>query len=153
MKRLTLTIVIPLTIISFSAITKWWYALPTDAPDTMFTGFPLAFVCEGWHTSLSLQVFMTEFLMDLLIYFLFWFVLFFCIDRFAIRIKTHKIVTDCLWIFAGLFAAFWILVAINKDNLFYAKRPFEMKVMETGYKFFWQNIERPDYHRWHPKSE
>src|SRR5688572_13924975 len=129
MKRLTLKIVIPLTIISFSTITKWWYALPIDAPDTMFTGFPLPFACEGWHASLSLQIFMAEFLIDLLTYFLFWFVLFFCIDRFAIKIKTHKIVATCLWVFAGLFAAFWILAASNKDNLFYAKRPFEMKVM------------------------
>jgi len=147
MKRLTLTIVIPLTIISFSAITKWWYALPTDAPDTMFTGFPLAFVCEGWHTSLSLQVFMTEFLMDLLIYFLFWFVLFFCIDRFLTKIKTNKIVTTSLWTFAGLIVVFWTLTASNKDNLFYIKRPFEMKVIKTGYKLVWQDIERPDYYK------
>src|SRR6476620_9243134 len=143
MKSLIFKLVIPLTVISFATFTKWWYALPVDAPDTMFTGFPFPFVCKGWHTSLSLQVFVTEFVADLLTYFLFWFVLMFCIDRFITKLKTHKVVTVSLWFLSGLIIAFSILLAANKDNLFYIKRPFGMKVMETGYQFGWQHKQRP----------
>jgi hypothetical protein len=81
--------VLPLTVISFGTITKWWYALPVDAPDTMFTGFPFAYACPGWHTSMSLQIFVTEFIIDFLTYFLLWFVLIFCIDHFVTKVKTY----------------------------------------------------------------
>jgi len=47
---------------------------------------------------MSLQIFVIEFFADLLIYFLGWFILLLSVDSFAIKIKTHKIVTICLWI-------------------------------------------------------
>ena len=153
MKHLTFKLVIPLTIISFASFTKWWYALPADAPDTIFTGFPFPFVCQGWHTSMSLQIFLIEFFADLLIYFLGWFILLLCVDRFAIKIKTHKIVTICLWILSVLFIAFSAIAVSNKDNLFYIKRPFDMEVKETGYKFVWQDVERPDFYKFQPKNK
>jgi hypothetical protein len=28
-----------------------------------------------------------------------------------------------------------------------------MEIMETGYKFYWQQTERPDYYKYHPKEE
>lgn len=145
MKSLTYKLVIPLTVVSFATFTKWWYAQPVDAPDTMFVGFPFAYSCPGWHTSLSLQIFVTEFMVDLLIYFLFWFVLLFCIDSFLIKIKTYKWLTIGLWTVSGLIIAFGTLLVTNKDNLFYIKRPFEMQVLKTGYEFIWQQTNRPDY--------
>src|SRR5678815_3945633 len=105
MKSLTLKIVVPLTIISFATFTKWWYTLPVDAPDTMFTGFPFPFVCDGWHTSLSLQIFVTEFIADLLTYFLFWFIVIFSVNRFVIKFKIHKAITIGLWTLSGLIIA------------------------------------------------
>ena len=153
MKSLTFKIVIPLTVISFATFTKWWYALPADAPDTMFSGFPLPFVCNGWHTSLSLQIFMTELIVDLLTYFLFWFILIFVLNRFLIKIKTYKLVTTCLWTLSGLIMAFALFLSVNKDNLFNVKRPFNIEVMETGYQFGWQHIERPDYNKVHPETK
>ncbi|MBP0613959.1 hypothetical protein J8J42_13040 [Chryseobacterium sp. cx-311] len=152
MKQLTLKLVIPLTVISFATFTKWWYVLPVDAPDTMFSGFPLPFVCEGWHTSLSLQIFVTEFTIDLLTYFLFWLALVFCIDRFLTKIIPHKILTITLWTLTGLVIIGSGLIASNPDNIFYVKRPFDMETMETGYKFIWQYTERPDYYKYHPED-
>ncbi len=67
-------ILIPVTIISFAVFTKWWFTVPVDAPDTMYWGFPFAFVGEGWHTSMSLQIFVMELIADLIFYFLFWYV-------------------------------------------------------------------------------
>lgn len=152
MKSLTLKIVIPLTIISFATLTKWWYTLPVDAPDTMFTGFPFPFVCNGWHTSLSLQIFVTEFLADLLTYFLFWFIVIFTINRFVVKFKNYKAITIGLWTLSGLIIAFATLLASNKDNLFFVKRPFKMEVMETGFKFGWQHVERPNFYKYHPEA-
>jgi hypothetical protein len=153
MKSLIFRIILPLTVISFATFTKWWYALPVDAPDTMFTGFPFPFVGNGWHTSLSMQIFVIEFLVDLFTYFLFWLTLIFCINRFVIKLTTFRIVTIGLWAFSGLIIAFVTFLAINKDNLFYIKRPFSMEVIETGFQFGWQHIQRPDYYEYHPKAK
>jgi len=152
MKSLTFKIIIPLTIISFATLTKWWYALPVDSPDTMFTGFPFPFVCEGWHTSMSLQIFVTEFIADLLTYFLSWFILAFYINRFVVKLKIYKAVTIVLWTLSGLIIAFATLLAANKNNLFYIKRPFKMEIMETGMQFGWQHIERPEFYKYHPEA-
>jgi hypothetical protein len=142
----------PLTIISFGTLTKWWYVLPVDAPDTMFTGFPFPFVCDGWHTSLSLQIFVTEFFADLLTYFLFWFIVIFSINRFVVMFKIHKTIGIVLWTLSGLVIAFATFLASNNDNLFYIKRPFKMDVMETGFQFGWQHVERPDFYKYHPEA-
>jgi hypothetical protein len=152
MKELTFKLVAPLTVISFATFTKWWYALPVDAPDTMFKGFPFAFSCQGWHTSMSLQIFVIELLIDILIYFSFWFIIVYCIDKYLKTILPNRILTICLWAISGLFIVFGTLIISNKDNLFYAKRPFEIKVLETGYEFIWQNTERPDYYKYFPKA-
>lgn len=153
MKSLTFKIVIPLTILSFATLTKWWYALPVDAPDTIFTGFPFAFVCNGWHTSLSLQIFILEFLVDLLIYFLFWFILIFCLNRFVAKLHVYRAITIGLWTLSGLVIAFATLLAANKDNLFYVKRPFNMKVIETGFQYGWQHKQRLDYSEFQPATK
>ena len=153
MKTLVFRIVFPLTIISFATITKWWYTLPVDAPDTMFTGFPFPFACEGWHTSMSLQIFVIEFVADLLTYFLFWFIIIFCINRFVAKLKTYKAVIIGLWSLSGLIIAFATILAVNNENLFYIKRTFEINVMETGLQFGWQHVERPDFYKYHPQAK
>lgn len=146
MKRVTLKLILPLTVISFAAITKWWYALPVDAPDTLYSGFPFPFVGDGWHTSLSLQIFLMEFIVDFLVYFLFWFVAAYCFNKFLTRIKIKKFLTISLWTISGLIICGTGLIASNPDNLFYLKRPYSIEIMETGYKFLWQ-IPRPA--SWH----
>ena len=135
MKQLIFKIVIPLTIISFAIFTQWRYASVVDAPDTMFYGFPLPFTCLGWHTSLSLQIFIIEFVIDLLTYFLFWFIVIFCINRFLCKIRTHKIITISLWILCTLAIINGMIFCGN--NIYYIKRPFDIEIIKTGYKFFW----------------
>ena len=127
--------------------------LPVDAPDTLFAGFPFPFVCDGWHTSMSLQIFVTEFFADLLTYFLFWFLVIFCINRFWRKINTNKIVTIVLWTLTGLVISAATLITSNPNNLFYVKRPFDIAILETGYKFGWQQTQRPDYNKYHPKDQ
>jgi hypothetical protein len=152
MKQLIWKLVLPLNIISFGIFTKWWYALPVDAPDTMFRGFPLAYSCPGWHTSMSLQIFLSELIFDLLIYFLFWLVVVFCADRFLIKIRTFRWVTNTLWSVTGIFMAIGVLFATYVEIVFYVRRPFDMEIMETGYEFIWQDTKRPDYYQYHPEE-
>jgi hypothetical protein len=79
--------------------------------------------------------------------------LIFCIDRFLTKINTNKIVTIVLWTLTGLVVSGATLIASNSDNLFYANRPFDIQIMETGYKFVWQQTERPDYYKYHPEDK
>lgn len=153
MKNLTFKLVIPLTIISFLIFTKWWYALPTDAPDTIFYGFPFIYTCQGWHTSMSLQVFILEFLADFTVYFLFWIIFIFLIHKFLIKLKPNKFLTIFLWIICGFIIVFESLILTNKDNVFEIKRPFEIKVFETGYKFIWKREKRPNYYKYFPEEK
>lgn len=89
MRDVSWRLVLPLTLISFVLWTKWWmvYTLPVDGPDIIMVGFPLTYAGDGWHTSMSLQIFFLEFSFDLLVYFLFWFAVIWVIDRFVVRIR------------------------------------------------------------------
>lgn len=138
MKQLTFKLILPLSVILFATLTKWWYALPVDAPGTFLTGFPFPFVCNGWHTSMSLQIFVTEFFVDFFTYFLIWFLILFCIHRFWRNINPTKWVTIALWVIAGPIIIGASFNAANPDNLVYLKRPFDMEVKKTGYTFVWE---------------
>lgn len=146
MKQLTWKLVLPLTIISFTIFTKWWHAEIDDYREVL-KGFPLPFVCPGWHTSMSLQIFVTELIVDILVYFLFWF---FIVMTAAKTIKSFcvpKPMTIILLATSGLFTIALILLAINPDNIYTTTRPFDIKIMETGYRFMGQEETRPDYHK------
>lgn len=149
MKELTLKLILPLTVISFATITKWWYAIPVDAPDTLYIGFPFPFVGEGWHTSMSLQVFILELCADFIIYFLFWFLVIFCINNYVTKINTNKIVTIGHWAISGFIIIGASYIVSFPENIFHFKRPYELEIMETGYKFVWQHTEKPDYYNYH----
>jgi len=141
MNQLTWRLVLPLTVISFATFTKWWYVLPVDAPDTMMAGFPLPFVSDGWHTSMSLQIFLAEFIIDFLIYFLFWFLLIFFIDHYLARVKIHRLLTWTLWTLSTLIFTIAILIASMPDQIIRVKRDWDMQVIETGYKLIWKHQE------------
>jgi hypothetical protein len=138
MKQLVWRLVIPLTVISFAIFTKWWYTLPVDAPDTVFYGFPFAYTCNGWHTSMSIQVFILEMVADLLIYFIAWFVLIFMINRYIKTITLPRIITGFLLFVTVIITAHYMKIAVSKDNIFYVRRNFEMEIIKTGYKFIWE---------------
>jgi len=141
MKQLIFKIVIPLTVISFALFTQWRCAAVVDAPDTMFWGFPLPYTCPGLHTSLSYQIFVIEFIIDLLTYFLFWFTVVFCFNRFVHEIKIHKTVTKSLWILSILLFIYssWIFFVFIDNHIFYIKRPFDIETIKTSFQFIWQN--------------
>jgi hypothetical protein len=155
MKKLIWTLILPLTVISFTVVTKWWYVLPVDAPDSMMIGFPFPYVCDGWHTSMSLQIFFLELLIDLLIYFCFWFIIVFCVDKFIVKIKLYKVVSILLLTIGGLFTFCLTYIACMPDNLFYVKRNFDIDILATGHKFMWDGNPRPEnfnFEEYHKKK-
>ena len=147
MKQLTWKLVLPLTIISFTIFTKWWHVQADDYQEIL-RGFPLPFVCPGWHTSLSLQIFVLELVIDIFAYFVFWSSMAFIVTKTAKSFRMHKAVTITLLTTAGLCTIALILLAINSDNIYTATRPFDIEVKETGYRFIWQDQTRPDYQKY-----
>lgn len=143
MKRLVLSLIIPLTIISLFVFTKWWYVLPVDAPDTMMMGFPLPYISDGWHTSMSLQIFIAEFFIDLIIHFSLWFLIIFFIHQYIVRINIPKFLAIALWIITTVTLSLAIFIAAMPDQIIKFKRDWDMQVIDTGYKFIWQQQKRP----------
>ncbi|HLO53624.1 MAG TPA: hypothetical protein VK169_05010 [Saprospiraceae bacterium] len=152
MRHLIISLIVPLTIISFWSIGKWWYALPEDAPDTIYTGFPLIYSGPGWHTSFSYQIFITELIIDLLFYFAFWFLIVFLIKRFKQEFKVTKIITFGLWVATFVLAINQTFLLIVSDNVYHLKRPYPIQVLETGIEFGWKIPQRPDYDKYFPKD-
>lgn len=152
MKRslLILQLTLPLTIITFATFTKWWYVLPIDAPDTMMMGFPLAFAAEGWHTSMSLQIFVLELLADFLVYFLVCYLLVFLAGRYLANLVMSRLLNRLLWICAAILLALAIVVVSLSDPVIKASRDWDMKVMTSGYKPTWKHQERPEYAKYAP---
>jgi hypothetical protein len=138
MKRLLFSVVLPLSIISFALITKWWYALPTDAPGTIYYGFPFPFVANGWHTSMSLQIFLAEMVLDFLLYFFIWLILVYCIHNYLLEIEPSKIRTIVFWSLATIIIVAIAFIASSPDHLIYLRRPDAMEIKESGLKFLWQ---------------
>ena len=145
MKKLIFKLVLPLTLISVGLFTKWWYVSPDNAPDIILWGFPLPFAGDGFQTSMSLQIFVMELIIDLLVFFCFWFLVVFSINRFIIKIRVKKIITILVLSLAGFFLTNAIFDAWWPDNMIKIKRDWNMETMETGYKFIWQKQPRPDY--------
>ena len=147
MLKLAFRCTLPLTVLAFGVFTKWWYALPVDAPDSLLVGFPWPYVCEGWHTSMSLQLFLMEGTADFLVYFLTISLLISIFERLGITFHRNRSTTIILWSTAGLLITYAIILVSISNTIHYVKRPFDMKVLETGYRFIWQQTERPDYNK------
>lgn len=137
MKQLTWKLVLPLTIISFGTVTKWWDVKVDDYSETMI-GFPFPFVCVGWHTSLSLQIFVLEFIADVFVYFGFWFSVTLIATKCLKSFQVSKTTTIVLLTTTGLFMTVLILFGINPDNIYSTTRPFDIEIIKTGYAFMWE---------------
>lgn len=144
MRQITIKLVLPLAIIAFALVTKWWYVLPDDAPDSMLMGFPLAFVGDGWFTSMSLQIFVVEFFIDYLCYFLFCFLLVFLVNRYIIKINLTKTLVRLIWSLAILLLCFWVLIFYVSEKHIEITRDWKMQVLDGGFKFTITNKIRPE---------
>ncbi len=149
MKKLTLKLVLPLTIISFILYTKWWYVEVIDGDNTLLYGFPYPFMTNG-PTSLSFVFFIKEFFVDFLVYFLSWFVFVFFIHKFAKKITVKKVPAILLWIVTILLMVFVFGITPKDANIYYTKMPktYRYKVVETEFNFIGNNQRRAYFHNY-----
>lgn len=135
MKELIFRLILPLTLISFGIITKWSYGIVIDGPDQFLYGFPLIYKCSGFHTSLSTQYFLTEMIIDLLIYFLFWLTITWLISRFW-KINISKRISKKFWIVFGILFLGFAYISNDLDDRYLIKRNFDVKIIDSGYTIF-----------------
>ncbi len=154
MKRLLFQAIIPLTIISFITLSKWWYVSVVDGTDEIMHGFPLIYVCRGFHTSMSLQIFIGELLFDLFVYFLFLYVSIYIVNKYWPKFTIAKTISIVLYCLSGLLVALMILLLSNPDNRFKLKRDFDVEVMTSNIDFIFLGPNpRPDYYEYHPERK
>ncbi len=153
MKKIILSLIIPLTIISFFTITKWWYVLPIDGTESLFYGFPFPYYGDGWNTSMALQFFVLELIVDLIVYFFIWLFIFYLLNKFVIKIKPNKILSTFLWIISSILIIIFIGVGSMTENTFYINRDFKMEELDSGTKLRWKSVEIKDYYKHHSKKD
>lgn len=143
MKQLSYKLILPLSLLSIIIFNKWWFAIPIDAPDTVLWGFPFIFMAEAWHTSGALQFFILPFFANLCLIFLSWLLLFTGINHFYKKIALPKFLLFSLWTLTSIFLLGSALLIFNSNNLFYINRPFQIKILDSGYHLIWQKTSRP----------
>ena len=135
MRKLIFRLTLPLTLISFGIITKWSYGIAIDAKDVFFYGFPMIYKCEGFHTSMSTQYFLTEMAFNLLTYFVFWLTLTLALNRIW-KINITKRTAKIFWIgFTTLFLGF-VYMSNDLDDRYLIKRDFDVKIYDSGITIF-----------------
>lgn len=139
---LILSLVLPLTIIFFGIIVHWRYVSVEDGANEFLYGFPLAFMCRGWHTSLSLQIFVSELVFNFLVYFTVLLIAMLLINRYLKPIIVKKSLKFGLYAIAILTVLFYGFLFSNPNNIFKTKRDFNYKEIRSGVKFLWQKDKR-----------
>ncbi|QEE50043.1 hypothetical protein FUA48_10755 [Flavobacterium alkalisoli] len=133
MKRLILILVIPLTLLSFMFVSKWWLVNVPDGPgEVIMYGFPFIYLAPGFHTSLSNQIFLLPLLGNLLVYFAISFVIIYIINRIK-RIVMSKLIITGIWVITVLPLIFTILIALNPDNVYSLKCNCQAQVIKSGF--------------------
>lgn len=132
MKKLTLLLVIPLTIIAFTFLTPYSIVEIIDYPDTVVLGYPFIYEAPAFHTSMASQFFILPLLADLLIYFTVVYIIIALINRVR-KINLPKFISIPLLTIATLSLAIklFLMFVLYNDNRYELMPSFEMKVLNT----------------------
>ncbi|MCG9881340.1 MAG: hypothetical protein MH472_12140 [Bacteroidia bacterium] len=99
---------------------------------------------KGFHTSMSYQFFILEFIANFAIYFSFWVILSLSINKWIPNFKMPSIVSKTLLSLAFLLYIGLIGLISISNPIFHFKRPYEWKILETGTVFIWQDTPRTE---------
>lgn len=135
MKKLIFRLTFPLTLISFGIITKWSYGIAIDAKDIFSYGFPMIYKCEGFHTSMSTQYFLSEMTFNLSTYFVFWLIITLVLNRIW-KINIPKRTAKIFWIGYGILFLGFAYLSNDLDDRYLTKRDFEVKIFDSGITIF-----------------
>lgn len=144
MKQATIKLAVSLSLISMFPLTKWWFALPVDGPDKLYWGFPFAFMGEGFHTSMSYQFFIIEFIANFAVYFSFWVALILSVNKLAPNFKFPALVSKIIGSLALLLCIGFVGFMSISNPIFHLKRPYDWEILQTGNVFIWENTPRPE---------
>jgi hypothetical protein len=144
MKQLSIKLAVALSLLSMFLLTKWWFALPVDGPDKLYWGFPFACMGEGFHTSMSYQIFVIECIANFAVYFSFWVVLILSVNKLVPNFKIPGLISKIIWSMALLVCIGFVGLISISNPIFHFKRPYDWKIIETGAAFIWQNTPRPN---------
>ena len=144
MKSLIFRFVIPITLISFGVVTKWWYGYAIDAKEVFSYGFPLIYKSEGFHTSGSEQYFILELLGNLITYFFIWLIITIIIKKFW-EIKIPNRISNIFWIGFSVFIIAFTFITIDLEDVYFSKRKFKYKIYDSGISIFEQTPSRENY--------
>lgn len=136
-------LVLPVTLLAFSLFTMRWHVFVEDIGDEVMYGFPFIYKWRGWHTSVSTQYFVMEFIGNLFIYFTICFAVIYIIRRWM-KFRIARTVSLLLWVTATLAITvneFWLMMP---ETLYHTKRKFEVKVHDTGFHFNWRSDEKTE---------
>ncbi len=131
MKKLRLTLVLPLSIIALAVFRVRWYVKPFDARDSYLYGFPFPSLAEAWHTSGAYQVFLLEFILNFLFYVVCFRLMVALIERYLFRIQVPKFIPVVLWVISACILIFSSFLLIQSNNLYYLYRPFSMELVSV----------------------
>ena len=135
MRKILFRLTLPLTLISFGIITRWSYGIVVDGTDEFLYGFPLIYKCDGFHTSLSTQYFLTEMALNFLIYFVFWLIATWTINRLW-KITIPKWISKIFWLGFGILFIVFAYISYDLDDRYLIKRDFDVKIIDSGFTFF-----------------
>lgn len=105
MKKNTIRLILPVTIIAFAFFTKWWYVYIIDGKDVIMQGFPFIYKSEALHTSMASHYFIIPWLVDFLFYFIFCFTIIYTTSRFW-KYRITLTFSVLLWLIALLATAY-----------------------------------------------
>ena len=134
-RKLSLALVFPLTIIVFILFSKWWIVDVVDGTDGIMYGFPFIYKSPAFYTSMAVEYFITELIVDFVIYFGIICGIVYLINRFIFEIKIRKIVSVILFIIALTLTSLELLLACMPENKFSIKRNFDIEIKQTGFEF------------------
>ena len=148
-RKLILTLVFPLTIIVFILFSKWWIVDVIDGTDGIMYGIPFIYKSPAFYTSMAEEYFITELIVDFLIYFGIILGIIYLINRFIFEIKIRKIASVILFIIALILISLELLLACMPENRFSIKRDFDIEVKQTGFEFPFNENDSKEFDNYH----
>lgn len=147
--KLILALVFPLTIIVFILFSKWWIVDVIDGTDGIMYGFPFIYKSPAFYTSMAEEYFITELIVDFIIYFGIISGIFYLVNRFIFEIKIRKIVSIILFIMALPLISLELLIACMPENKFSIKRDFDIEIKQTGFEFPFNENDSKEFGNYH----
>jgi hypothetical protein len=150
MKPLILRLILPLSLIFFILITKWWF-VETELPINYLYGFPLPYTAACVGGNGCVQYFIIPLAIDIAVYFLALLLVTWLVHRFN-PLRIPRAIGYILWAINVLYYIPSVAYKnMNASTEFYTQREFRVfRTLETGFIFVWEDDPVIDYSKYRP---